>query len=249
MLKPLQVMIALLLALAGAGSARAASSSFATYAFVDVARTGVSGTARVTSGGAETNILITMSGMAGNQPAALIAGSCAAPGAVASALNDVDSGGYSGTSVALSSSKLRSGSYAVAVYAPLPASSMVACADIGRRAAPVPQLAIRLSINRSAQFDVATGQLTVSGTLTCSEDATVDVSVSVVESTASKSLFGGATAPGLVCTAADGASWSLTVAALNGTFLPGRAAVDADANGCGRYTCDQDDASVKVNMR
>ena len=109
---------------------------------------------------------------------------------------------------------------------------------------------VEVSINPNGNVIPSTGEVTVSGTVTCSDDATVeligDVQQRRGQSTIQQSFFVSLSCAG----GEEPTQWSATFTAENGRFVAGRASVRIDANVCVNTDClfipDQEPTTVQL---
>jgi hypothetical protein len=108
-----------------------------------------------------------------------------------------------------------------------------------RRAATVDAL----TIDGTGLLDRASGFVTVSGSVTCSETGTVLLVIGIEQ----RRGQGGAEAE-VPCSPTP-STWSVTVPPLSGRFVPGRAQVSAQAGLCSQLACDIEQASMSIRVR
>ncbi|MGH3027168.1 MAG: hypothetical protein ACRDMW_01290 [Gaiellaceae bacterium] len=100
-----------------------------------------------------------------------------------------------------------------------------------------------LTIDGTGLLDRASGSITVSGSVTCSEPATVVVSIGIEQ------RRGQGVAEAEVPCSDTPSTWSVTVPPFSGRFVPGRAQVSAQAGLCSLLVCDIEEARASIQMR
>lgn len=100
-----------------------------------------------------------------------------------------------------------------------------------------------LTIGSSGLLDRASGSVTVSGSVTCSEPATVVLSLGIEQRHAQ-----GAAEAEVPCSQTP-STWSVLVLPLSGRFVPGPAQVSAQAGLCSELVCDIEKASASIRVR
>jgi hypothetical protein len=100
-----------------------------------------------------------------------------------------------------------------------------------------------LTIDGTGLLDRASGSITVSGSVTCSEPATVVVSIGTEQ------RRGQGVAEAEVPCSDTPSTWSLTVPRFSGRFVPGRAQVSAQAGLCSLLVCDIEEACASIQVR
>jgi len=100
-----------------------------------------------------------------------------------------------------------------------------------------------LTIDGTGLLDRASGSITVSGSVTCSEPATVVVSIGIEQ------RRGQGVAEAEVPCSDTPSTWSVTVPPFSGRFVPGRAQVSAQAGLCSLLVCDIEEARASIQVR
>jgi hypothetical protein len=100
-----------------------------------------------------------------------------------------------------------------------------------------------LTIDGAGVLDRASGSVTVSGSVTCSEPATVVVSIGIEQRRGQ-----GAAEAEVPCSQTP-STWSVTVFPFSGRFVPGRAQVSAQAGLCSLLVCDIEQTSTSIRVR
>jgi hypothetical protein len=100
-----------------------------------------------------------------------------------------------------------------------------------------------LTIDGTGLLDRASGSVTVSGSVTCSEPATVVLSLGIEQRHAQ-----GAAEAEVPCSQTP-STWSVLVLPLSGRFVPGPAQVSAQAGLCSELVCDIEKASASIRVR
>ena len=103
--------------------------------------------------------------------------------------------------------------------------------------APEPTFDINLSID-SATVDNKTGQVIVTGTVSCSEPALIYLGVEVTQAVGRKAGVEGSNWADSVECNQDGVPFKESVFARSGRFGPGQAVIRLSASGCGATWCD-----------
>lgn len=98
----------------------------------------------------------------------------------------------------------------------------------------------------SATVDPQTGQVTVSGTVTCTGATEAQVSVNVTQPIGREGAIQGGNYASVPCNPA-GEPYTISLFGYDGRFGPGRAVVSVDAFACGFELCD--DARVQQSVR
>jgi hypothetical protein len=108
------------------------------------------------------------------------------------------------------------------------------------------QEAFQIDVTQDSATVDQSGQVTISGTVTCSEPADAQVYVTVTQPIGrDKGIAGSNYAP--VRCDQDGEPYTISLFAYEGRFGPGRAVATVDAYACGLYSCD--DAHLQQSMR
>ena len=100
----------------------------------------------------------------------------------------------------------------------------------------------------SATVDPQTGQVTISGTVTCSEPADAQVYVTVMQPIGRGNGISGSSYTPVRCDQ-DGEPYTVSLFAYQGRFGPGRAVVTVDAYACSFYSCDDAHLQQSVRLR
>jgi hypothetical protein len=100
-----------------------------------------------------------------------------------------------------------------------------------------------LTIGSSGLLDRASGSVTVSGSITCSEPATVVVTIGIEQRRSQ-----GAADAEVSCSQTP-STWSVTVFPFSGRFGPGPSQVSAQAGLCSELVCDIESASASIRVR
>jgi hypothetical protein len=100
-----------------------------------------------------------------------------------------------------------------------------------------------LTIDGTGLLDRASGSVTVSGGVTCSEPGTAVVSIGIEQPRGQ-----GAAEAEVPCSQTP-STWSVTVFPFSGRFVAGRAQVSARAGLCSELVCDIKDASASIRVR
>jgi hypothetical protein len=110
-------------------------------------------------------------------------------------------------------------------------------------APPPPEL--QLTINSTGSARSSTGEVTISGTLDCSESASAFISIDV-QQRKGRSIIQGNGGTDLFC---DGPSpWSVTLTGFNGLFTSGKVNVQAFAQAC-TFVCTFAEGSANVQLK
>ena len=99
-----------------------------------------------------------------------------------------------------------------------------------------------LTIDGTGLLDRASGSVTVSGSVTCSEPATVVLTIAIEQ------RRGQRVAEAEVPCSDTRSTWSVSVPPFIGPFVPGRAQVSAQAGLCSLLVCDIEEASADSHM-
>jgi hypothetical protein len=111
-----------------------------------------------------------------------------------------------------------------------------------------PPFDVEVSINPTGEVSPRTGQVTVSGTVSCSEDSDIFLSGEVTQR-AGRVTIQGFFFDSVSCAGGEEPTpWSVPFEGQNGRFVGGRASVIVVAEGCGIITCDQDQESRTVRL-
>jgi hypothetical protein len=125
-----------------------------------------------------------------------------------------------------------------------PGGNLVFNVDIGG-APPPPPLEIQLAINPTGTVNPRTGEVTVSGTVECSQDSEFQISGEVGQR-AGRAIIRGFFSESITCTGGEEPiEWTATLQGENGRFVAGRAAVAATAD----CDCNVDSVSTTVQLR
>jgi len=111
------------------------------------------------------------------------------------------------------------------------------------------QEAFQLDVTQeSATVDPQTGQVTISGTVTCSEPADAQVYVTVTQPIGRDKGVAGSNYALVRCDQ-DGEPYTVSLFAYEGRFGPGRAVVIVDSYACSYYSCDDAHLQQSVRLR
>jgi Family of unknown function (DUF6299) len=112
---------------------------------------------------------------------------------------------------------------------------------------PPPPLEVSLTIDSTGKID-RTGQVTISGTISCSRAADfAEVDLQVSQSVGRLRIHGFAFASAECDTGPT--AWTASLMGENGTFAGGKVAVEANAFGCDPFSCAGDFATAPVRLR
>jgi hypothetical protein len=100
-----------------------------------------------------------------------------------------------------------------------------------------------LTIDGTGLLDRASGAVTVSGSVACSEPGTVVLAIAIEQRP------GQAGVDAEVPCSQTPSAWSATVSPTSGRFVPGRAHVTAQAGLCSQLVCDIKQASATIRVR
>jgi hypothetical protein len=110
----------------------------------------------------------------------------------------------------------------------------------------------------NATVNSQTGQVTISGTVTCTEPAAYSLSLGVTQYVGRTNVITGSTYTSGTCAGPQGSTFTAVVYGSNGRFGPGQARIDASVYGCagspypGPYPypgCDIDQETVNTRLR
>lgn len=113
-------------------------------------------------------------------------------------------------------------------------------------APPPPELTV--AIDPVGKLDPKSGLITVSGTMTCSEDFDVET-YAVVRQTVGRFTIHGGFWDVTGCTSGDEVPWTVTVSGENGKFSGGRATVEVSLFACGWFDCVDATATRTISLR
>jgi hypothetical protein len=99
----------------------------------------------------------------------------------------------------------------------------------------------------SATVNTQTGEVTISGTVTCSGAADAYINVSLMQPIGREKGVEGFSY-GLVQCGPDGEPYTLSLFAYRGRFGPGRAVLTLNASACDWYTCDSANSQQSVKL-
>jgi hypothetical protein len=112
-----------------------------------------------------------------------------------------------------------------------------------------PPLEIDLTLNRSGSVSSKTGDATIGGTVTCNNDAYIDLYGDLTQSVG-RLKISGSFYTNISCTAGQATPWTATITSSIGKYAGGKALANVDAFGCDNYTCAYDSISqAQVQLR
>jgi hypothetical protein len=112
-----------------------------------------------------------------------------------------------------------------------------------------PPYDVEANINPTGNVKPKTGEVTVSGTVSCSEDSDLLLFGVATQRAGRVNIQGFFGSESVSCAGGqEPTPWSFTFEGRNGIFVAGRASVTVDVFGCGAITCDQDEVSRTVRL-
>lgn len=105
--------------------------------------------------------------------------------------------------------------------------------------------------------DSQTGQVTITGTVTCTEPSSYNVSIRATQYVGRTTAISGSNYTSGTCAGPQGSTFTTVLYGTNGRFGPGQAQIDAYASGCTGYGgypgpypgCDSDQEILSARLR